>query len=124
MPAIPKRALSVRLRSELATFFEVFPHGTVWGNPTGGQGYDVILLGQVSAEASSAGARQSAPLRINLDELQARLEGADALVARSLHEVGFPSALNLLSNYVGQPSDLRSWLLGTEINRDRNLRLQ
>jgi spermidine synthase len=113
------------VKSELATFFEVFPHGTVWGNPSAGQGYDVILLGQVSAEEAAAGDRRSAPLRINLDELQARLEGADhALVARSLHEVRFPSALNLLATYAGQASDLRSWLMGTEINRDRNLRLQ
>jgi spermidine synthase len=112
------------VKSELATFFEVFPHGTVWGNPTEGQGYDVILLGQVSTEASSAGARQSAPLRINLDELQTRLEGANVPVARSLREVGFHSLLNLLSTYAGQSSDLRSWLLGAEINRDRNLRLQ
>ncbi len=112
------------VKSELATFFEVFPHGTVWGNPTAGQGYDVILLGQVSAADAAGGARRSAPLRINLDDFQARLEGAGALVARSLHQVEFPSGLDLLATYAGQASDLRSWLQGTEINRDRNLRLQ
>ena len=33
------------VKSEIATFFEVFPHGTVWGNLQGGQGYDLVLLG-------------------------------------------------------------------------------
>jgi spermidine synthase len=112
------------VKSELATFFEVFPHGTVWGNLTAGQGYDVILLGQVSADDTAGGARQSAPLRINLDDLQVRLNGPEAPVARSLHEVEFPSGLSLLATYAGQAADLRSWLQGAEINRDRNLRLQ
>src|SRR5205807_5652459 len=35
------------VKSEIATFFEVFPHGTIWGNTTGGEGYDLVLLGQV-----------------------------------------------------------------------------
>ncbi|MGH9482367.1 MAG: fused MFS/spermidine synthase, partial [Terriglobales bacterium] len=35
------------VQSELATFFKVFPHGTVWGNTIEGKGYDLVLLGQV-----------------------------------------------------------------------------
>ena len=34
------------VKSELATFFAVFPNGTVWGNEVTGGGYDVVLLGQ------------------------------------------------------------------------------
>ncbi len=34
------------VRSELATFFEVFPYGTIWANNIDGAGYDLVLLGQ------------------------------------------------------------------------------
>jgi spermidine synthase len=99
--------------SELATFFDAFPHGTVWGNAPHGQGYDVVLLGQVG------------PTAINVDDLDATLRREDhAGVARSLQEAGFGGTVELLANYAGQASDLRPWLKGAEINRDRNLRLQ
>ena len=39
----------------MATFFEVFRTGAVWGNTYQGLGHDMILLGQVE------------PLRIDLD---------------------------------------------------------
>jgi len=78
-----------------------------------GEGYDLVLLAQVEAT------------RIDADELQRRLERDDhAAVAQSLKDVGFGSALNLLTSYAGQASDLRPWLERGEINRDRNLRLQ
>ena len=35
------------VKSSVATFFEVFPNGTIWGNPYQGQGHDMVLLGQV-----------------------------------------------------------------------------
>jgi spermidine synthase len=38
---------SAAVKSEIATFLEVFPNGTVWANNVGGKGYDVVLLGQV-----------------------------------------------------------------------------
>src|SRR5205823_2975506 len=54
-----------------------------------------------------------------------RFEGRDhAAVAASLREVGFHSAVELLSTYVGRARDLKPWLVGAEINLDRNLRLQ
>ena len=34
------------VRSEFATFFEVFPRGTVWSNDIKGRGYDVLLVAQ------------------------------------------------------------------------------
>jgi spermidine synthase len=101
------------LRSELATFFEVFPHGTLWANTVGGQGYDTVLMGQAE------------PLKINVDEVQQRLSSPGyAAVAESLREVGVYSAADLLSTFTAQKSDLASWLKGAEITQDSNLRLQ
>ena len=102
------------VQSEVATFFEAFPNGTVWGNlNTDGQGYDVVLVGQTGK------------LRINVDELQQRLDRPEYKpVASSLHEVGYKSAVDLLSTYAVQASDLRGWLRRAQINTDSNLRLQ
>jgi spermidine synthase len=101
------------VKSELATFFDVFPSGTIWGNDTSGGGYDTVLLGQAE------------PTKIDVDQLQEKLERPDqARVAASMREVGFGSAIALLSTYAGQGPDLKSWLVDAEINRDGNLRLQ
>jgi spermidine synthase len=101
------------VKSEIATFFDVFPNGTVWGNLSEGQGYDVVLLGQLD----------EGPLDVT--RAQALLASpARAGVADSLAGVGFPSLLDLLGTYAGHAEDLRPWLEGAEINRDRNLRLQ
>jgi spermidine synthase len=101
------------VRSELATFFDAFPDGTVWANTVSGQGYDMVFLG-------TAG-----PLKIDLDEIQARLDRPDyAPVAESLREVQFPSALDLFATYAGRKSDLGEWTAGVDLNRDGDLRLQ
>jgi spermidine synthase len=101
------------VKSEIATFFDVFPNGTIWANDNNGQGYDVVLLGQVE------------PTRINVDAMQARLDRPDyAKVRESLQVVGFPNAVSLLRTYLGRGSDLRQWLAGAQINRDIDLRLQ
>jgi spermidine synthase len=102
------------VQSEIATFFDAFPNGTVWGNlNTDGQGYDVVLVGQAGN------------LKINVDDLQRRLDRPDyEQVASSLNEVGYKSAEDLLSTYAVQASDLRGWLRHAQINTDRNLRLQ
>lgn len=102
------------VKSEVATFFEVFPQGIVWGNDTiTEEGYDLVLFGQEGGT------------RIDLDGLQRRLEQPGyAGVARSLREVGFPTAISLLSTYAGRGPELQPWLRGAQINRDRNLRLQ
>jgi len=101
------------VRSELATFFEAFPDATVWANTINGQGYDMVFLGQVG------------PLRVNVDELQERLDRPDyALVAQSLRDIGVNSTVDLLATYAGQKSDLGKWTEGAEINHDRDLRLQ
>jgi spermidine synthase len=101
------------VKSELATFFEAFPHATVWANTVDGRGYDMVFLGQVG------------PLKIDLDELERRLSRPDyALVAESLRGIGVVSPVDLLATYAGQRSDLGPWVKGAEINRDRDLRLQ
>ena len=101
------------VKSEIATFFQVFPNGAVWSNDHEGKGYDLVLLGQADT------------LQLDADALQTRLERPDhAEVAKSLDEVGFKSALALLKKYGGQARDLRPWTAHAEINRDRNLRLQ
>jgi spermidine synthase len=101
------------VRSEIATFFSVFPHATVWNNDLGGEGYDVMLLGQLE------------PARIDIGELARRLARPDhSLVRQSLTDVGLGSPLSLLSTYAGQASDLAPWLAHAAINHDRDLRLQ
>jgi spermidine synthase len=101
------------VKSEIGTFFEAFPNGVVWGNTNNGQGYDLVLMGQVD------------PIRINVDEIQARLLKPEyETVAKSLREIGFYTAVDLFSSYGGQASDLKEWLKDANINRDRNLRLQ
>jgi spermidine synthase len=101
------------VKSEIATFFTVFPGGTVWANAIKGKGYDVFLLGQ------------NGPTTINVDQVQARWDStAYARVAQSLQDVGFTSAGDLLSTYAGQDADLRPWLRDGVVNRDGNLRLQ
>ncbi len=101
------------VKSEIATFFDVFPGGSIWANELNGGGYDVFLLGQAE------------PTHINLDTLAAKLNTPDYVrVVESLRNVGFQSIPDLLSTYAGQDQDLKPWLQGAEINRDGNLRLQ
>jgi spermidine synthase len=101
------------VKSELATFFEAFPNGVVFGNTTNGEGYDTVLLGQVE------------PTHIDVDAIQARLGRPEyARVAQSLRDIGFSSAIDLFSTFAGHASDLKPWLKDAAINRDRNLRLQ
>jgi spermidine synthase len=101
------------VKSELATFFEVFPHGTVWSNNTQKEGgYDLVLIG------GNTGA-------IDLDAIQGRLDRPEySNVLASLSDVGFNSAAELLATYAGRASELRPYFAGAQINDDMNLRLQ
>ena len=101
------------VKSEIATFFEAFPEGVVFGNTYGGQGYDIVLVGKVGK------------LEINVDKMEERLARPEyATVRQSLAEIGFNSATDLLSTFGGQAADLQPWLADAQVNRDRNLRLQ
>ena len=100
------------VKSEMATFFAVFPDGLAWINDREGGG-DVVLFGQVD------------PTPINVDEVVEqfnRIENAQA--AKSLRDVGFESPIDLMSSYAGRGPDLSAWLKGATINTDRDLRLQ
>jgi spermidine synthase len=101
------------VKSELATFFEAFPNGVVWGNTENGRGYDLVLLGEMD------------PRPIDLDAIDARLaDPRYRVVAQSLSEIGIYSAEDLFSTYAGNGPGLKPWLADAQVNRDRNLRLQ
>ena len=101
------------MKSEIATFLEVFPEGMVFGNTYQGRGYDIVLVGQ----------RDPGP--IDIDRVQQLLSTpAYAPVAQSLSEIGMNSALDLFSTFGAQGPQLKPWLADAQINRDRNLRLQ
>jgi spermidine synthase len=101
------------VKSEIATFFEVFPYGTVWANTLDGQGYDLVLVGQLE------------PPAFDLDAIGARLARKDyARVVESLRDVKLDSAANLFATYAGNSAELQSWLKDAAINHDRDLRLQ
>ena len=48
----------------------------------------------------------------------------NARAAKSLQDIGFVSAIDLMSSYAGRAADLAPWLKGAAINTDRDLRLQ
>jgi spermidine synthase len=101
------------VKTELATFFSVFPNATVWSNYLNGEGYDLVLLGSAD----------SAP--INVDALERRLEQPTyAAVSASLADVGFHSAVDLLATYAGGATDLAPMIANAQINDDLNMRLQ
>jgi len=101
------------VKSEIATFLEAFPNGMIFANTVNGQGYDVVLLGQVEQTT------------IDVDKMQARIDSPEyARMAQSLREIGIYSARDLVATYAGSAKDLKPWLQDASINRDRNLRLQ
>jgi hypothetical protein len=103
------------VKSELATFFRVFPNGTVWSNFRGDDGYDLVLLGQAS----------DAPASIDVDAVEQRLKQPDyAGVAKSLADTGFASATDLFATYAGRASGLEPMTTGAAINDDLSMRLQ
>ena len=113
-------------KSLIATFFKIFPDGSLWKNDRDGFGYDAILFGQAG------------PTVIDVDGLERRLDRPDhRLVLQSLREVGFGlpdtgtsgvdvpnEAIDLLATYAGLGPSLREWSRRAQINTDRNLRLQ
>jgi spermidine synthase len=101
------------VRSELATFLDVFPNAAVFANTVDGLGYDAVLVGR------------SGETPIDLAQIARRLERRDyAHVAASLRSVGLDSALDLMSTFAADAESLGPWLEGAERNTDRNLRLQ
>lgn len=101
------------VRTELATFFDVFSQASVWSNDENGEGYDLVLLGQADT------------VTIDLSQVQRRLssDGFER-VRQSLRDVGFKSSFGLMATYAGRAADLRPWLKHAQLNRDKDLRLQ
>jgi len=101
------------VKSEIATFLDVFPGGTVWANNEDGHGYDLVMLGQPG------------PTRIDVDAVRRRLDDpASARIVASLEEVSITSLFDLFGSYAGQRADLAPWLRDAVINRDLDLKLQ
>ena len=102
------------IKSEVATFMEAFPSGTIWSNQyANGGGYDVIMLAKEQ------------PLKIDAAALDARLNRADhAQIASALSQVELAGVDGLMATYAGQGRDLKPWLADAQINTDRNLRLE
>jgi spermidine synthase len=101
------------VKSEVATFLEAFPDGAVFANTANGQGYDLVLFGQLGGG------------KIDVDAVQKRLaDPANERVAQSLREIGIYSAVDLFGTYAGRRSDMKNWLQDAAINTDSNLRLQ
>ena len=104
---------SAAVESQIATFMDVFPNGTVWGNTQNGRGYDLVLLGT------------NGPTTIDIDSMNVRMGNpAHSRAIESLREVGFGSSIDLFGTFAAQGSDLTSWLKDAQINRDVDLRLQ
>ena len=100
-------------KSEIATFFEVFPQGSLFVNNVNHGGYDLVMLGQAE------------PTVIDVDAMNKKLESPEyAGVAQSLRDIGFYSASNLLATFAGRAEDLKGWTGGAIINRDKGLKLQ
>ncbi len=100
------------VKSEMATFFAVFPDAVVWVNDREGGG-DAIVFGGTN------------PAPIDVDRAVEQFDRTEnARVAKSLRDLGFVSAIDLMSSYAGYAPDYAAWLKGATINTDRDLRLQ
>lgn len=99
------------VRSEIATFAQVFPDTTLWNPDMLEEGYDLVALGRL------------APAPISEAAIDRRLEASPAVRA-SLAQVSLKSGAAVLSTYAGRSRDLAPWLAGAAINRERHLRLQ
>ena len=99
------------VKSEIGTFLEAFPHGVVWGNTNNGQGYDLVLMGQVE------------PTKIDVDELQAKLDDPALRAGEAVARARSASTRRSICcrTMPARPADLAPWLKDAIINRDRNL---
>ncbi len=101
------------VRSEIATFLDVFPNGALFANRVDGIGYDAVLLARADGGP------------IDVERVDRRLRStAYGRVSDSLAASGFASALDLLGTYAGDAPAMSTWLAGAARNTDRNLRLQ
>ena len=101
------------VKSEIATFFEVFPNGLIFGNTWDGHAEDTVLVGTID------------PPYVDVNAMEAGFQQPEYLpVRQSLGEIGIYSVVDLLGRYAGRAPELRPYLADAAINRDRDLRLQ
>jgi spermidine synthase len=99
------------VKSQLATFAEVFPDMTLWNPDILEEGYDLVVLGRTSDTA------------IDERQLTVAMQTRPSVV-RSMTQVSLPNVAALLGTYAGRAHDLAPWLADAQINRERHLRLQ
>ncbi len=99
------------VKSEIGTFFDVFPEGGIWNSRIDGKGYDVFTMSSTQ------------PMSIDAQQIREKLAENDQL-RRSLAEVDVRSALDVLKSFAGQRQHVADWLEDYEPNLDRNLRLE
>jgi spermidine synthase len=100
------------IRSELKTFFDAFPYGSVWANLRDGEGYDMVFMGQAD------------PLKIDIDKVQARYSLPEhASVRQSLRDIGVENLFDLFSSYTGSAKDLEPYVRDAAVNTDADLKL-
>lgn len=99
------------VKCEMATFLQEFPEATIWSGLSFTVGYDLVVVG--SAHGQRMDAQQMASKILSNPSLR-----------MSFADVGLGSVDSLLKSFAATGHDLKPWLNGAEINRDRNLRLQ
>jgi spermidine synthase len=98
------------VRMALATFFSVFPNGSLWTNEVGSD-QDLVMVGW-----------HSDPV-VDVQRLRAAMI-TPPLVRASMAEVGYGTATQLLRAYVGSLPGVEPWLRGAELNADYSLKLE
>lgn len=100
------------VKSEVATFIDVFPEATVWSSQNVSNGYDIVMAARPDGFV------------LHVDEMEERLNRPDHQnVVESLDQIGFGSVEDLLRSYVGRGPELAPWLADAMINSDRSMRL-
>ena len=99
------------VKCEMATFLQAFPRASLWSGQNLATGYDLVVVGtigdqDISPRTIAHRLRPNPPLQ------------------QSLAEIGLPNSEALLSRFAGDGEILTEWLRDSQINRDRNLRLQ
>ena len=102
------------VKSEMATFFTVFPERHHRRQHVPGSGLRHRAARARPVRRASMSTRSTARLS----------DPAYAPVAQSLRDVGVRSAVDLLASYAGRAVDLQPWLRDAAINHDGDLRLQ
>ena len=85
------------VKSEVATFFQAFPNGVVFGNTNNGAGYDLVLVGQMGT------------MHINVDDIEQRLQSpavraGRAVAARDRHQLGDGTVRDIRRQRADAPS--------------------